>query len=563
MKPSLALRVTLLAMVAALLPFETREPWLRLGPLELTNLELVLLPYLALSFAIRRRLAKEAWLGLLWVAVLTISALASPFDSLVSLKYAGRVLVGVLLFAAARDDLLESHAWRRVLGALLLGVTLATSLGVIEALRWADFSGAFAAFRTKISSVDGELRLTSTWQQANPASGAIELALMLALAVALRSLDRGRVAFGAIGVALLLAFGNLLTLSRGGMVAAIVGLLCLVGLVLRGTDTRRRAPIARAAAMVLLLPAILAIGFVPAFRTRFTQPAGPVYGVRYEVDSLAAGRPGELLEVPVRLTNTGRLTWSKHGPLQTRLSYHLSGESGTEVRFDGLRTPLPHNLATNEGVTLQAHLHAPKTPGDYLVLWDLVQEQVRWFSQTSSPSARTLLRVRGDDVDDQGAETSPRAMAAWTRSVPDLREPSPELKLLDRGELWSLSLRFFRQHPLLGIGPDQFRRHYASFLPDSASYDPKLHANSLYFELLASTGVLGLLSFLLWTGWLAARLLRRALSPASSIWAATGFSLLVTFLLHGMLDYMLEPYAVMGSLWIGLALCFAASEEPR
>ena len=51
-------------------------------------------------------------------------------------------------------------------------------------------------------------------------------------------------------------------------------------------------------------------------------------------------------------------------------------------------------------------------------------------------------------------------------------------------------------HPLLGIGPDNFRHTYGPYL-GQAAFDDRITANSWPVELLATTGAVGLLAWLL------------------------------------------------------------------
>lgn len=67
-------------------------------------------------------------------------------------------------------------------------------------------------------------------------------------------------------------------------------------------------------------------------------------------------------------------------------------------------------------------MHAPQTPGSYLVDVDLVQERVCWFAERGSPTARAAVAVRP-------AVTPPEAPPA--AAVP-VRRPS----LLRRVRRW-------------------------------------------------------------------------------------------------------------------------------
>ncbi len=124
-------------------------------------------------------------------------------------------------------------------------------------------------------------------------------------------------------------------------------------------------------------------------------------------------------------------------------------------------------------------------------------------------------------------------------------------------------LRMFAEHPLLGVGvgnfPGQYQR-YASELGLEYRAQPR-EAHSLYVELLAETGLLGLAAFSLLFGSLLLRLnqLRQAANqrgdPHTAAWIASLLLSLITYLtasifLHG--DYIRY-------LWLLVSLAVAAN----
>jgi O-antigen ligase len=63
-----------------------------------------------------------------------------------------------------------------------------------------------------------------------------------------------------------------------------------------------------------------------------------------------------------------------------------------------------------------------------------------------------------------------------------------------RTMMWNASVDFFQAHPVLGIGPGAFTAAYELWKP-SSHYLPAAHAHNQYLEALATTGILGFLSF--------------------------------------------------------------------
>ena len=91
---------------------------------------------------------------------------------------------------------------------------------------------------------------------------------------------------------------------------------------------------------------------------------------------------GQWARVDLDLRNDSPTAWSVQGlglP-QVRVGYHWLRATGQSHEREGWRTSLPHTLRPGETTRLSATLFAPKQPGRYLLQWDLVAENVAWFS---------------------------------------------------------------------------------------------------------------------------------------------------------------------------------------
>jgi O-antigen ligase len=99
---------------------------------------------------------------------------------------------------------------------------------------------------------------------------------------------------------------------------------------------------------------------------------------------------------------------------------------------------------------------------------------------------------------------------------------------------------------------------YGNYL-NLSLWDTTIHANSIYFEWLADTGLIGLLAFL-WLNW---RLMRsawqgvqRQADPTLWIWQLALFASLITWFVHGVLDNFYEFAGTYVLFWLiaGLAV---------
>lgn len=147
--------------------------------------------------------------------------------------------------------------------------------------------------------------------------------------------------------------------------------------------------------------------------------------------------------------------------------------------------------------------------------------------------------------------------------------------------LWQAALHMIRDHPLLGVGPDQFLYYYdpaytshpylisqVNGHPTVAVLQPNLaHPHNLLLDLWLSAGLLGLIGYVVVVIALvrrAVRLLRRASEDRSQPWrrvAAVGvLGALLATITHGMVDsaYFLPDLALV--FWWGVAALIALDQ---
>jgi O-antigen ligase len=131
---------------------------------------------------------------------------------------------------------------------------------------------------------------------------------------------------------------------------------------------------------------------------------------------------------------------------------------------------------------------------------------------------------------------------------PASRQPLPG-QGLPRSTLWRAAFAGWRAHPLLGLGPDNFRHLYGRYLGRYAA-DDRLHANSLYFETLANLGIAGVLALIFLLVALA-RAARPALAAPPTRLLALGMGVgLCAYVAHGTLDYFFEFTPTYALFWL-------------
>lgn len=130
---------------------------------------------------------------------------------------------------------------------------------------------------------------------------------------------------------------------------------------------------------------------------------------------------------------------------------------------------------------------------------------------------------------------------------------------LFRVQLWQSALAMIRDHPLLGVGLDNFLYLYQQryVRPEALAEANLSHPHNLVLHFWLELGLLGLAAAL-WLLWRAARLVARLSGPANDRWtravALGAAGSLADFVVHGMLDnsYFLPDLAIV--FWLTLAL---------
>lgn len=136
----------------------------------------------------------------------------------------------------------------------------------------------------------------------------------------------------------------------------------------------------------------------------------------------------------------------------------------------------------------------------------------------------------------------------------DLRSATGIFRL----NLWRASLEMLREHPLTGVGLDNFLYAYRGrYIFDAAWQEPNLnHPHNMLLDFATRLGVLGLLAGG-WLFWQFGRDLQRALARATAVWqpVVVGFAgALAATLAHGLVDhsFFLVDLALVFYLMLGM-----------
>ncbi len=551
-------------LLALSLPWELDRPLFRLGPLSVTNLELLLalaLILAGLSALPARRLPRldRAWL---WLAAfggtLLLAALLAPAHRTNALKASLRLLAGVAL-ALALPQLVRQRreAWT-LAGALVAGGLLAGLLGLAEV--GMNLSPAWLTlFRVQATVVGPFLRLTGPFDYANQAAMFLEATLPLLLALGWKAIHRrrtgGRALLGMLwgGATLLYLTALLLTFSRAALASTLLVALGM-GAFLWGRPGRDSQGMARlwlgmAGATLALL--LLLAGTNPGFRLRLRTADDRTWYRAQIVAPQALELSGDQpVSLPITVTNQSVFTWQSRGPVPVSLGARwedpATGQPLQEVRWP-FPEPVPPQEQAQMTVTLSGRGLAP---GRYRLIWDVVQEGVTWFGEKGSRPAVTEVTM--------GGTGQPKAGEKGRSSVAP-REQRRPLAIPPRRVLWGIGVRILAEHPWLGLGMDNFRLVYGRAL-GASEWNRTIHTNNWALEMLVSLGLLGSLPFFVWLALLCLDLVRTVRAPQVSALELALAGGLATFLLHGLLDFFLIFNATGLLFWLLVGLWQATKQ---
>jgi O-antigen ligase len=505
-----------------LLPFEPREA-VQVGGFGLTLLEgCAAGSFLVLAWAGRRRLlalVRRPPLALIalaaYAAAHMLSAVLAPEENARAARFALRMMAmagfGVLVAATA------PAARRKGLLALVLTTLVVAALALAEGLGVRQLDPVLDLFREMPFNVAGARRASAGSEYPNQAAAFMMCGL---LALTGLSCDRARAVRFVLPLSALIVLGLLFTYSRGALVAAGVG---LVAQAIFCSRRESRLAVVPAATLAVLVGGSAAFAWTEeVFRLRVgSEGTEAWYSAAYEPSERTLDlRPGESRPTRVRLTNTGKKTWTA-GPA-FHLSYHWY-DLARRTMEDGGRTRLPADLGPGTSVVLEASVTAPRDPGHYLLVWDMVHEHTTWFSGQGVPTVNVPTQVAGagpepPDVDWEGAP--PDLSLAWRPS---------------RSDLWRLAAGMWAERPWTGFGSDTFRWVYGA-RAGRRYWDERVFANNTLLEAGATTGTLGAVALVLTVlaaGFSAAQRGRGAASGIALLGLVVGLAA------HGVVDYLL------------------------
>jgi hypothetical protein len=395
----------------------------------------------------------------------------------------GRLAAAGAVYLLAVQGLTTSERLRAAIAACVGSGVVVALLAILEYLQINAVLELLRVFRPSVTAVGSQVRAGGSLQYPTIASMYLEIVFAFGIGLMLSALDRDRpkVAWGWCLALAVIGEAITLTFTRAGLITMATSL------VFAGVWRWRQCGYERGAVML----GALALSIVGLFL--ISRPAQSLwlrmtsegqeswYRAKIEGPAQLSIGANVVQYVPVGITNTGRVPWDSTDDPPILFAYHWLDPTGDRVvAWEGGRTPFSHTIAPGEATTVYALVRGPREPGKYRIEWDVAQEGRLWFST------------------EQGAPepmTSPAIVTGSGTGAPIATSARPKRSVRPgRMVLWRTAVRMVAAHPLLGVGPDNFRLLYGSYA-GLAGADPRTHANNMYLEVLVGGGILAFAVF--------------------------------------------------------------------
>ena len=443
------------------------------------------------------------------------SAHGSTFGAVVHQRTADILIVFCVIFAvgvAGRD----SGTRTVLLWALAAGVVLA-AVAASAAFVLSSDVGLGSRYRGQVTLLGDDDRLTRPFSHANIAAMFFAPAAVSFMAAGLLTESAWR-RWWLAGAGWLVSLVAL-SASRAGVLAVVVGGLCVVLLVRRGV---------MAVGALILVGLVVAVPMSPALRQRFSDS-----------DRFAATLVGpddfllsQQTTVEVFVRNESSEPWPALGRDAVKLTARWRDQR-QEREWITQVWPLPNTLAPGEGADVAIQIPLGVPDGSYVVVWDLLLDREAFFLESSGSQVVTNVDVVGSP------STLTGGPVVRTRPTPG------------RPAIWGWSLELLTERPLFGHGAGNFR-----FVVNEVAMTERpvsvSHAHNMVLEPLTAWGLVGGVPFVAMLVALGVDMLRR-LRSVDALGVIVGSSL-IALAVQGLLEWplMFPPLATMFAMLYAL-----------
>lgn len=539
------------AAAICLSAFEVRTPAFSLGPVGFTISELAVLFFFftAAVFAFNtpgwffsRRVLDLA--VLLFVASNFLSILVAG-DRASALKFTLRMTFAALVYVGVSRLPARSRSHLLVAASISGTIIIVTIIGLLEHyLPTSSLPQILSPWQEGTISIGPfyNVRISSTLPFPTVLSMYLELALPIFLTLGLwltiyAGISRSRrLWLNVVLIAGLTAMTvvQIFTSTRSALVATPVSMLA-------GALLAHIYRYGKRVVIYLVMAAIM-LGLVLAFTATHGSVMSARLGIAepkrlYSADYMLISIPEEMgmsqdYSARIRITNTSDAVWEESGDDYVVYTYRwLKYPERELLDFHDEVTHLPGDIMPGETVEMDVAFLTPDTPGRFILVFEPFKHHVGVFSVSDTPPLVVPLELISGEA---RRFTIPGIEAEFVDAA---EHPTP-----GRSVLWRAGWRIWKDHPVLGVGPGQFRKIYSEYTDDFAP-DDNLETHNIFLEALANTGIVGLAAmvYLLAAAfWYQFRLVQNTSMNNSMRLLSLGLLVaMVAYVVHGMLDFFL------------------------
>lgn len=557
--------------------FEVKTPVFSLGPLSFTTSKIAAGIFIILSLVYAttnlswyrsRRVLDLA--VLLFIASNFVSVLAAE-DKPSAFKFSLRMVSAALVYLAVSRLPARSRAHLWIAGCVAVTLAIVTVIGLLENfipfIQWTEILEPLQEGVTTFGTFYN-VRIAATQPFPTVLSMFLELALPLALAfgfwLAEREADRRRRRWiEAAMVALLAAvmLVQVVTFTRTALVSTPVSFLAGAGLAyVFGYGRRIWGYLLLGLGLLVMTVGLLTL-FSNKMATRLdVAEQERHYGVEYKLLSISPDISlGQSGTANIHIRNTGSINWEPTGNDEVLMGYRwLMYPDMQEYNLDSdarLTVPsVPISVPPGGEADMQISFTNPRENGKYVLVFDLVKVHVSWFSSAGPPP----LIVPLEFIDGKALPL------AISENADSFKAGEPVLVTPSRSQLWRAGLKTWEANPILGVGPDQFRDRYTSYIPELPR-DERVRTHNIFLEAMANTGLVGLavmVFLLVRTITVQFQLVRnRSQAVDARLVSLALLMASIAYVVHGVLDYFLWQTGVSFLVFFYLGLTSWLAKE--
>lgn len=105
---------------------------------------------------------------------------------------------------------------------------------------------------------------------------------------------------------------------------------------------------------------------------------------------------GERVVVAVKVRNTSGRAWPAKGPI--RLGFYWTDSAGEALKGTEGRSLLGMDIAPGQTADFQCEVKTPEKPGEYVLVWDMVEEHVAWFGKRGATPLTLPVKVLSENT---------------------------------------------------------------------------------------------------------------------------------------------------------------------